>query len=63
MEHLWSPWRLAYITGAAQSTGCVFCAAQTDPEAEPLVLFPPELRADGVDELGDETVAQLSHRF
>jgi ATP adenylyltransferase len=39
MEHLWSPWRLAYITGAAQSTGCVFCAAQTDPEAEPLVLF------------------------
>ena len=39
MEHLWSPWRLAYITGAGQSTVCVFCAAQTDPEAEPLVLF------------------------
>jgi len=39
MEHLWSPWRLAYITGASQSTVCVFCAAQTDPEAEPLVLF------------------------
>jgi ATP adenylyltransferase len=39
MEHLWSPWRLAYITSAGQSSGCVFCAVQTDPEAEPLVLF------------------------
>ena len=27
MEHLWSPWRLAYITGASQSTGAVFFAA------------------------------------
>jgi ATP adenylyltransferase len=25
MEHLWSPWRLAYITGSGQATGCVFC--------------------------------------
>jgi ATP adenylyltransferase len=25
MEHLWSPWRLAYITGSSQPTGCVFC--------------------------------------
>ena len=39
MEHLWSPWRLAYITGASQSTGCVFCDALTNPEAEPLILF------------------------
>jgi integration host factor subunit beta len=28
MEHLWTPWRLAYVTGAAESTGCVFCDAQ-----------------------------------
>jgi ATP adenylyltransferase len=28
MEHLWSPWRLAYITGSSQPTGCVFCTAQ-----------------------------------
>jgi ATP adenylyltransferase len=30
MERLWSPWRLAYVTGAAGSdkaTGCVFCNA------------------------------------
>ena len=38
MEHLWSPWRLAYITGEASSRGCVFCAALSDPEAEPLIV-------------------------
>jgi ATP adenylyltransferase len=25
MERLWSPWRLAYVTGAARATACVFC--------------------------------------
>jgi ATP adenylyltransferase len=39
MDHLWSPWRLAYITGARDGTDCVFCQALTDPGAEPLVLF------------------------
>ena len=39
MEHLWSPWRLAYITGAQSSTGCVFCTALADPEADALVVF------------------------
>src|SRR4051794_31918898 len=39
MEHLWSPWRLAYITGEKQSSGCVFCAALIDPAAEPLIVF------------------------
>ena len=39
MEHLWSPWRLAYITGKASGEGCVFCRALSDPAAEPLVVF------------------------
>src|SRR6187549_2490096 len=39
MEHLWSPWRLAYITGANPTTGCVFCQAAADPQAESLVVF------------------------
>ena len=39
MEHLWSPWRLAYITGAGASADCVFCNALTDPEADSLVVF------------------------
>jgi ATP adenylyltransferase len=38
MDHLWSPWRLAYITGASQSTGCVFCDALSSAEAEPLLV-------------------------
>ncbi len=38
MEHLWSPWRLAYITGGAASEGCVFCTALSDPDAAPLIL-------------------------
>ena len=38
MEHLWSPWRLAYITGAHPATGCVFCNALSDPDADPLIV-------------------------
>jgi ATP adenylyltransferase len=29
MDHLWSPWRLDYITSADKAIGCVFCDAQT----------------------------------
>jgi ATP adenylyltransferase len=33
MERLWSPWRLAYVTGAAGgSNECIFCAA-ADPDS------------------------------
>jgi ATP adenylyltransferase len=38
MEHLWSPWRLVYITGGAASEGCVLCNALSDREAEPLIV-------------------------
>jgi len=27
MEYLWSPWRMAYITGKKDENGCVFCNA------------------------------------
>ena len=27
MDHLWSPWRLSYVTGSARGSGCVFCDA------------------------------------
>ncbi len=40
MEHLWSPWRLAYVTGAAGSErtdGCIFCERDT-PKRTDLVL-------------------------
>ena len=39
MEHLWTPWRLAYITGAAQTTDCVFCVAQRTPDGDALIVY------------------------
>lgn len=39
LERLWSPWRLAYVTGSGEPKGCVFCDAQAADEAAALVLF------------------------
>jgi ATP adenylyltransferase len=48
MERLWSPWRLAYVTGEKQDGGCVFCraadaarpdAAPRPADADSLVVF------------------------
>jgi ATP adenylyltransferase len=39
MEHLWSPWRLAYITGHNPSAGCVFCSALGDADAGTLIVY------------------------
>src|SRR5262245_36306115 len=41
MDRLWSPWRLAYVTGAStpSPSGCIFCDAAAGTEAsESLVL-------------------------
>jgi ATP adenylyltransferase len=38
MDHLWSPWRLSYVTGTVQVAGCVFCEAYSG-EDESLVVF------------------------
>jgi len=38
MERLWSPWRLAYVTGTGGSHQCIFCDAQDRGGDEPLVL-------------------------
>ncbi|MGH9410353.1 MAG: HIT family protein [Vicinamibacterales bacterium] len=39
MDHLWSPWRLAYITGAHRDEACVFCTALTSEDAQSLIVF------------------------
>ena len=39
MDQPLEPWRLAYVTGGAKSDGCVFCAAQSSPDAESLIVF------------------------
>jgi ATP adenylyltransferase len=38
MQHLWSPWRLGYVTGGKPTDGCVFCAALGQGETDPLVV-------------------------
>jgi ATP adenylyltransferase len=38
VERLWSPWRLAYMTGASRASDCVFCEAfAADPPPDLLV--------------------------
>src|SRR5581483_4002414 len=40
MDRLWSPWRLAYVTGTSSTTGCIFCdAAAAAPSPDSLVLI------------------------
>ena len=38
MERLWSPWRHAYVTRAAEPAECVFCAAPDAPEGQALIV-------------------------
>jgi ATP adenylyltransferase len=38
VDHLWSPWRLKYVTDAKPS-GCVFCLGARADAADPLVVF------------------------
>src|SRR6186713_1175793 len=41
MERLWSPWRLAYVTGAVGGAGggCIFCEAGAGSSRDELVLI------------------------
>jgi ATP adenylyltransferase len=39
LERLWTPWRLAYVSGGGESTGCVFCNALDDDDSAPLIVF------------------------
>jgi ATP adenylyltransferase len=39
LERLWTPWRLAYVTGEAKSADCIFCATLADGDADSLVVF------------------------
>lgn len=33
MEHLWSPWRMKYITNNEHPGKCIFCTAPGDPDS------------------------------
>ena len=39
LERLYTPWRLAYVTGAAKSSDCVFCSAQQTTDADALIVL------------------------
>ena len=39
LDRLYTPWRLAYVTGAARSVDCVFCAAVSNGDADALIVF------------------------
>jgi ATP adenylyltransferase len=39
LDRLYTPWRLAYVTGAAKSSDCVFCAAQETADADALIVL------------------------
>ena len=39
MDHLWSPWRLAYVTGSGVSEGCVFCDALGGRVQSDLIVY------------------------
>ena len=41
MDHLWSPWRLDYVTTEKTSEGCVFCRAAA--ARDPLIVFEAQL--------------------
>ena len=38
LDRLWTPWRLPYVTGAAKSPHCVFCAALARDGGDPLIV-------------------------
>ncbi len=38
MDHLWTPWRYAYVTGADQKRGCVFCELPKETDQQALIV-------------------------
>lgn len=39
MDYLWTPWRYAYISGAAKTSGCVFCDAVQEEDKKSRIVF------------------------
>jgi ATP adenylyltransferase len=38
MDLLWTPWRYAYVTGADQKSGCIFCDAPKESDQQARIV-------------------------
>ena len=38
MDYLWTPWRYAYVTGAGQQPGCIFCDAPRESDLQARIV-------------------------
>jgi ATP adenylyltransferase len=38
MDHLWTPWRYAYVTGAEPKSGCIFCNAPRESDQQARIV-------------------------
>jgi ATP adenylyltransferase len=38
MDHLWTPWRYAYVTGAEPKSGCIFCNAPKESDQQARIV-------------------------
>ncbi len=38
MDHLWTPWRYAYVTGADQQPDCIFCLAPKESDQTAFIV-------------------------
>ena len=39
MERLWTPWRMEYIQGAHEATGCIFCELPKQDDEKAGIVF------------------------
>ncbi len=39
MDYLWTPWRYAYVSGGAKSTGCIFCDAPKESDEQARIVY------------------------
>jgi len=39
MDYLWTPWRYAYVSGANQVSGCIFCNAPRESDEQSRIVL------------------------
>jgi ATP adenylyltransferase len=39
MDYLWTPWRYAYVTGGAETEGCIFCELAKERDEIAKIVF------------------------